>query len=171
MTSQGARIHFFPSQLYAVVISYTCTCSASPDCQPPFSFTYYCLSTLTLVLPYILARLLHLSPRKHRYPIAQLTTESNISCSPSYCYFVSPHDGENTMRFERASQTLANQDLPRSYGVGMIVCMYSPSAHRLTFRELCVCNGDWRGERDAGVDIARRTLREGHRVCEARARW
>lgn len=39
----------------------------------------------------------------------------------------------------------------------MIVCMYSPSAHRLTFRELCVCNGDWMGERDAGVDIARWT--------------
>lgn len=58
----------------------------------------------------------------------------------------------------------------------MIVCMYSPlgreaAAHRLTFRELCVCNGDWRGERDADVDIARRTLREGHRVCEVRARW
>lgn len=39
----------------------------------------------------------------------------------------------------------------------MIVCMYSPlgreavAAHSLTFRELYVCNGDWRGERDAGV--------------------
>lgn len=149
MTSQGARIHFFPSQLYAVVISYTCTCSASPDCQPPFSFTYYCLSTLTLILPYILARLLHLSsPRTHRDPMAQLTTESNISCFSGYCYFVSPHDGENTMRFERALQSLANQDLPRSHGVGMIVCMYSPlgreavAAHSLTFRELYVCNGD-----------------------------
>lgn len=52
----------------------------------------------------------------------------------------------------------------------MIVCMYSPlgreavAAHSLTFRELYVCNGDWRGERDADVDIARRALREGH--CE-----
>lgn len=45
----------------------------------------------------------------------------------------------------------------------MIVCMYSPlgreavAAHSVTFRELYVCIGDWRGERDAGVDIARRT--------------
>lgn len=44
----------------------------------------------------------------------------------------------------------------------MIVWMYSPfgreaAAHSLTFRELYVCIGDWRGERDAGVDIARRT--------------
>lgn len=87
--------------------------------------------------------------------MAQLTTESNISCFSGYCYFVSPHDGENTMRFELALQTLANQDLPRSYGVGMIVCMYSPlgreaAAHRLTFRELYVCNGDWRGEEGRG---------------------
>lgn len=136
---------------------------------PPFSFTYYCLSTLTLVLPYILARLLHLSsPRTHRDPMAQLTTESNISCFSGYCYFVFSHDGENTMRFELASQPLANQDLPRSYGVGMIVCMYFPlgreavAAHSLTFRELCVCNGDWRGEEGRGcrhceMDIARRT--------------
>lgn len=59
----------------------------------------------------------------------------------------------------------------------MMVCMYSPlgreavAAHSLTFRELYVCNGDWMGEMDAGVDIARWTLREGHRVYEVRARW
>lgn len=157
MTSQGARIHFFPSQLCPVVISYTCTCSASPDCQPPFSFTYYCLSTLTLVLSYILARLLHLSPRTHRDPMAQLTTEAISAAFQVIATSFSPHDGENTMRFELASQSLANQDLPRSYGVGMIVCMYSPlgreavAAHRLTFRELYVCNGDWRGERGTRV--------------------
>lgn len=38
----------------------------------------------------------------------------------------------------------------------MIVCMYSPlgreavAAHRLTFRKLYVCNGDWRWEEGRG---------------------
>lgn len=37
----------------------------------------------------------------------------------------------------------------------MIVCMYSPlgreaAAHSLTFRELYVCNRDWRGEEGRG---------------------
>lgn len=95
--------------------------------------------------------------------MAQLTTEAISAAFQVIATSFFPHDGENTMRFERALQSLANQDLPRSHGVGMIVCMYSPLgreavvAHSLTFHELYVCNGDWRGERDADVDIARRT--------------
>lgn len=100
--------------------------------------------------------------------MTQLTTEAISAAFQVIATSFSPHDGENTMRFERALQSLANQDLPRSHGVGMIVCMYSPlgreavAAHSLTFRELYVSNGDWRGEegRECGhceMDIARRT--------------
>lgn len=149
MTSQGARIHFFPSQLYAVVISYTCTCSASPNCQPPLFLSpttarARSLSSFLISLraSYICHHRAHIETRWHSSRPKAISAAFQVIATS-----FSPHDGENTMRFERALQSLANQDLPRSYGVGVIVCMYSPlgreaAAHSLTFRELYVCNGD-----------------------------